>query len=313
MRGKVIVVVLAAALLALLGGSLQVTRAQEMDRAGPLVDAAVQALNRTMPGIGQPERFTYSFLEPTRDSSLGCPLLPGYQLGRTVVPYRIMLFYPGASYTYHASGDGTILFACDPQLPVGGPIEPGQQPYAETPVEAVIATFLRSFPERGFPPRYTFTFSVPTTDSSLGCPLLPGQDLTREVVPYRIVLAFEDVDYIYYAAGDGSIVLPCDPKVPVGGPPQLGDRPFVPGSPVEAAITAYGHTFPDRGFPERFEFAFGLPTTDSSLGCPLVAGETLATPVVLYVVTLYDGGVPYVYHASEDGTIVIPCDQELQP
>jgi hypothetical protein len=313
MRGKMTVVLLVAALLALLGGSLQVTRAQEMDRAGPLVDAAVQALNRTMPGIGQPERFTYSFLEPTRDSSLGCPLLPGYELGRTLMPFRIMLFYPGATYTYHASGDGTILFACDPQLPVGGPIEPGQQPYAETPVEAVIAAFLRSFPERDFPPRYTFTFSVPTSDSSLGCPLIAGVELDYRVTPYRVVLSYDDAEYVYYASQDGSILLPCDAKLPVGGPSELGDQPFVPGSPVEAAINAYARTFPERGFPERFEFAFGLPTTDSSLGCPLVAGETLATSVVPYVVTLYDGGVPYVYHASEDGSLVVPCDPQLQP
>jgi hypothetical protein len=311
MRSRIKVVLLAAVLLSLLGAGRQLARAQEIDRAGPLVEAVVQSLNRTMPGIGQPLRFTYSFLEPTRDSSLGCPLLPGHELGRAVVPYRIMLFYPGASYTYHISADGSMLFPCDPQLPIGGPVEPGQQPYVETPVEVVIAAFLRSFPERGFPPRYTYSFSVPTADSSLGCPLLPGQTMARQVVPYGIVLSFEDADYVYYAAGDGSIVVPCDPKVPVGGPPQLGEEPFAPGSPVEAAVNAYTQRFPERGLPERFEFRFGLATTDSSLGCPLVRGETLATPVVPYAVTLYDGGVGYLYYASEDGSLVVPCDARL--
>ncbi|HSM54973.1 MAG TPA: hypothetical protein VK879_02360, partial [Candidatus Sulfomarinibacteraceae bacterium] len=134
-------------------------RAQQDEGAPAAVDAAVSALNQAIPGIGQPQRFTYSFLTPTADSALGCPLTQGFDLGRQVTPYRIMLFYPDARYTYHATADGSIVIPCDEQLPIGGPLPLGEQPYTPaSPVEAVISSFLRSFPERQFPTRFQFTF-----------------------------------------------------------------------------------------------------------------------------------------------------------
>lgn len=187
----------------------------------PAVDAAIEAVNRSFPGIGPPHLFTYTFSEATRDSSLGCPLIEGFTLEQPVVPYRIIMSYGDREYTYHASADGTIVFPCDEALPIGGPLPPDTTPFtatAATPAEAAIAAFLRSNPARGFPPSYTYTFTVPTHDSSLGCPLIEGVMLDQPVVPYHIVLSYPDGDFVYHVADDLSILFPCDEQLPVGGP-----------------------------------------------------------------------------------------------
>lgn len=188
--------------------------AQQDEPAPPPIEAAVNAVNQAEPGIGLPQRFTYTFLEPTRDSSLRCPLRQGFQLANPVTPYRIMLLYPDVTYTYHASADASILIPCDEKLPTGGPLPPGEQPYAPTsPIDAVIATFLTDFPQRHFPERYEFTFDVPTTDSSLGCPLVEGSTLEESVIPYRVTLFYEDAQFTYHASEDASILVPCDEKL----------------------------------------------------------------------------------------------------
>lgn len=189
-------------------------RAQQDEPPSPPVDAAVSALNQAVPGIGQPQRFTFTFLTSTRDSSLGCPFSQGFQLGRQVTPFRIMFFYPGTQYTYHATADASILIPCDEKLPIGGPLPPGEQPFTPTsPVEPVISTFLQRFPQRQFPDRYQFTFGVPTTDSSLGCPLVDRSILANSVIPYRVTLFYEDAQYTYHASEDASILFPCDEKL----------------------------------------------------------------------------------------------------
>ena len=124
MKNKRILVFAAFIALALLGGVAWSAVAQDDDglvsaNVIPGVQAAVQAVNRSFPGIGQPDNFTYTFTEATTDSSLGCPLIEGFALDRPVVPYRVVLFYEDRQFTYHASGDGTILFPCDEALPTG--------------------------------------------------------------------------------------------------------------------------------------------------------------------------------------------------
>jgi hypothetical protein len=178
----------------------------------PGVQAAVQAVNRSFPGIGQPDNFTYTFTEATTDSSLGCPLIEGFALERPVVPYRIVLFYGDRQYTYHASGDGTIVFPCDEALPIGGPLPPGRAPFTPaTPAEAAIHAFLNSFPERGFPERFEFVILESVTDDSLlHCPSVEGGMVDASVVPYRVTLYSASVPYVYYVSADSSIVIACD-------------------------------------------------------------------------------------------------------
>lgn len=315
MKNKFIVVLVAFIALALLGGAAWPAVAQDDDgvvtaEAIPAVQAAVQAVNQSFPGIGQPLSFSFTFTEATTDSSLGCPLIEGFTLERPVVPHRIVLSYGDRQFTYHASGDGTIVFPCDAALPIGGPLPPGREAFTPaTPAEAVITTFLRTFSERGFPERYTFTFAAATTDSSLGCPLIEGFELERPVVPYRVVLFYEDRQYTYHASGDGTIVFPCDEALPIGGPLPPERDPFTPATPVEAAINAFLDAFPERGFPERFEFVILEAATDDTLvPCPSVAGGMVDASMLPYRVTLYSASAAYVYHVSADSSIVIACD-----
>jgi len=52
--------------------------------------------------------------------------------------------------------------------------------------------------------------------------------------------------------------------------------------------------------------------TDSALGCPLVANPVaIAVPISTYTVTLVLGGISYEFRVAEDGSIVIPCNQEI--
>ncbi|HEX6385053.1 MAG TPA: hypothetical protein VF177_10315 [Anaerolineae bacterium] len=315
MKNKCKVVLVALIALALLGGAAWSAMAQDGDgvvaaEAIPAVQAAVQAVNRSFPGIGQPDSFSYTFTEATTDSSLGCPLIEGFALERPLVPYRIVLSYGERQFTYHASGDGTIVFPCDAALPIGGPLPPGREPFTPTtPAEAVIIAFLRTFPERGFPERYTFTFSAATTDSSLSCPLIEGFELERPVVPYRVVLFYADRQYTYHASGDGTIVFPCDEALPIGGPLPPGREPFTPATPVEAAINAFVNAFPERGFPERFEFVIPEAVSDDSLvPCPSAVGGMVDASMLPYRVTLYSASAAYVYHVSADSSTVIACD-----
>jgi hypothetical protein len=275
------------------------------------VNAAIEAVNRSFPDIGPPHLFTYTFTEATRDSSLGCPLIEGFTLERAVVPYRITLTYGDRSYTYHASADGAIVFPCDEALPIGGPLPPDSTPFtaeAATPAEAAIAAFLRSNPNRGFPPSYTYTFTTATYDSSLGCHLIEGFTLERPVVPYRVVLSYPNAEFVYHVADDLSILFPCDEQLPIGGPIDPNAQPFEPVSPAEAAIDAFVQAFPERGFPDRYEYLLLDMAIDGPLAyCPAIddAIDITDTP---YRIILYSGDVSYVYYVSADGTVVIACD-----
>jgi hypothetical protein len=317
MRSKYLFVFVAIAALALLiGGLRQQAKAQDTltittTDAVPAVNAAVEAVNRSFPGIGQPHLFTFSFTEATTDSSLGCPLIEGFVLSTPVVPYRVTLSYGDRQYTYHATADGSLAFPCDEALPVGGPLPPDRTPFtatAATPAEAAIAAFLRIAPERGFPHSYTYTFATATTDSSLGCPLIEGFTLDRPVVPYRVVLSYPDGEFVYHVAGDISILFPCDEQLPIGGPVAPDSEPFRPTTPVEAAMNAFAAAFPDRVFPDRYEYIIFDPVIDGPVAfCP---GTDTAVDVTItpYRVTLYSQGVAYVYFVTADGSAVMACD-----
>jgi hypothetical protein len=315
MKNKFVLVIALLIALALFVGTVWPAVAQQSSLeptadatdATPLVEAAIQTVNRSFPGIGPPAVFSYTFLDSTSDSSLGCPLIEGFDLGRFVVPYRIILSYGDRQYTYHASGDGTMLFPCDEQLPIGGPVAPGSVPFSASPAEAAISAALRTFPERGFPNNYTFTFSTPTTDSSLGCPLMEGFDLGRVVIPYRIVLTYADGQFTYHASEDGTILFLCDEQLPIGGPMPPESRPLTPTTPAEAAINAFLRDFPELGFPERYEFMILEIPGDRLLDCPTAEGSAADPRAVPYRVMLFSHGTSFLYYVSADGTTVIAC------
>jgi hypothetical protein len=76
---------LSAGVLMLLMSAVWLVNAQA-DTGPTLVNTAVRELNRSFPGIGESDSFTYTFSAPTNDSSLGCPLIEGFELPQSVVP-----------------------------------------------------------------------------------------------------------------------------------------------------------------------------------------------------------------------------------
>ena len=69
-------------------------------------------------------------------------------------------------------------------------------------------------PNIGTPNQWSYRYAPATSDSSLGCGLIDGQTLSQMVVPYQITLTYDGLPYVYYISGDGSILVPCDLKIP---------------------------------------------------------------------------------------------------
>jgi hypothetical protein len=62
------------------------------------------------------------------------------------------------------------------------------------------------------PNTWTYTIGQPTNQQTLGCPLLGGLTLDRQVIPYRYELVYNDGVYVVYASADGQITVLCDQK-----------------------------------------------------------------------------------------------------
>jgi WD40 repeat protein len=78
------------------------------------------------------------------------------------------------------------------------------------PREAAIAAAQARLGER--PLSWTFEILAQTSNSALGCPLVPAGDLGRQVLPYRYTFTFTSGDYVVYASSDGTVVVLCDEK-----------------------------------------------------------------------------------------------------
>lgn len=76
---------------------------------------------------------------------------------------------------------------------------------------------------------------------------------------------------------------------------------------LQAAVAAASAARPDLGRPTRWEFEILLPTNDSAMSCPLVAGVQTSISTTPIVVTLYYDE-PYVVHVASDGSKAQPCD-----
>lgn len=76
---------------------------------------------------------------------------------------------------------------------------------------------------------------------------------------------------------------------------------------LQAAIEAANAAQPNLGRPTRWEFEILLPTNDSALSCPLVAGVQTSESKTPIIVTLYYD-MPYIVHVASDGSKAQPCD-----
>lgn len=193
-------VVFIAALLMLTSAILPA--AAQSDSGPTVVNRAITALNQSFPGIGQPDNFNYTFSTATTDSTLGCPLIDGFEMSSAVIPYRVTLDYGSAQYVYHASSDGSILLPCDPDLPIGGATGgPDRAAFTpNTPAEAAIMNFMAANPQRGFPDSFTFSFGDDASDIACG----NGANL-----PYVVTLTEGTSQFFYRVSSDSRTVVAC--------------------------------------------------------------------------------------------------------
>lgn len=79
--------------------------------------------------------------------------------------------------------------------------------------EATISAANQRVPGLGRPDRWEFEILLPSTDSAVMCPLVPGfkTDTTRQ--PFIVSLFYAETTYTLHAADDGSIIQPCDPQL----------------------------------------------------------------------------------------------------
>lgn len=59
---------------------------------------------------------------------------------------------------------------------------------------------------------FTFELLDETNDSSLGCPLITGEELPFTVTPIRVTVIYPDASYIVYTSRSGQTTFLCDPQ-----------------------------------------------------------------------------------------------------
>ena len=94
-------------------------------------------------------------------------------------------------------------------------------------------------------------------------------------------------------------------------PTHAQDNGDTPVAVREAAINAHNSVVPGMARPTSWRHTILGLQTNSSLGCGLVTGSDLNSPVNVYQVWLNYEGTEYLYHVSEDGALVQPCDSNL--
>lgn len=97
-------------LLAILVPAHAQTEAEMIGRAERLV-------RNVVPSVGNLNQWQYISYVMTNDGSLGCPLATSYNLGYSVVPWRVSLtFSNGLTYVVYVSSDPNVSVLCDSKL-----------------------------------------------------------------------------------------------------------------------------------------------------------------------------------------------------
>lgn len=81
-------------------------------------------------------------------------------------------------------------------------------------VDAAVTAVNIAIPDKGDPIGWTHTTLPATNNSSLGCILVEGTTLSREVIPYVVRLEYPDGIYNVHVSDTGEIVQLCDTKFP---------------------------------------------------------------------------------------------------
>ncbi|MEO0565448.1 MAG: hypothetical protein AAF125_25295, partial [Chloroflexota bacterium] len=113
------------------------------------------------------------------------------------------------------------------------------QNLSDAALEAAINAANEAVPSLGRPARWTFEILLPTNDSALGCPLVPGVNTSLSKTPYIVDLVYvtNGVETVYavHAAGDGSSAQRCDDKF---GGVGMGGAAFLPAPSAPDACFA---------------------------------------------------------------------------
>lgn len=89
---------------------------------------------------------------------------------------------------------------------------------------------------------------------------------------------------------------------------QEGDTP---AAVKETAINNLNRAIPNIGRPTSWRHIILGDLSNSALGCSLISGIELNNPVKVYQIWLTYDGAEYLYHVSEDGILVQPCDPNI--
>lgn len=98
-------------------------------------EAAINALNQAIPGIGRPDSWRHVGPQSSTQSSLDCPGTPGVALQSPLSYYQVWLTYGADEYLIHVSADANSFVYCDPKIPgsasyqgADGSVQPTQSP-----------------------------------------------------------------------------------------------------------------------------------------------------------------------------------------
>jgi hypothetical protein len=111
--------------------------------------------------------------------------------------------------------------------------------------EPAIDAIQQAIPGIGRPDTWRHEIILNSEVAGLGCPTASEDPLPAPVGVWRVWLSYGGTEYLYYVSDDGSIVQPCDPKLP-GTPTGEGDGTtrFTSECRIEATL-ANVRSFPD--------------------------------------------------------------------
>jgi WD40 repeat protein len=82
-----------------------------------IIGRAERLVRNIVPSVGNLSQWQYTGYVMTNDGALGCPLVTSYNLGYSVVPWRVSLtFTNGQTYVVYVSSDPNVSVVCDSKL-----------------------------------------------------------------------------------------------------------------------------------------------------------------------------------------------------
>jgi len=147
----------------------------------------------------------------------------------------------------------------------------------ETPgyiVDAAVTAVNIAIPDKGQPNGWSHSTLPATNDSSLGCILAEGGELSAEVIPYVVRLQYPDGVYNVHVADTGEIVQLCDSKFPEESliqQPTPTPTPLPEGFPTPTPVDTLICTITPSG---TFANLRDRPSTDGALIKIMYPNET---------------------------------------